>query len=99
MRKALPPRTGRHIGTPRSAEAAVVAVSLRIGPPPSCTRHAATGPGGNGDERHPVVGDRRHQPVDDGGVSEVVGDMVGAYSNNEYFPVDAVNAMGLPAGQ
>jgi hypothetical protein len=32
----------------------------------------------------------------EGDVRTVVEDMVGAYSNNEYFPVDAANAVGLP---
>lgn len=31
-------------------------------------------------------------------VRQVVEDMVGAYSRNEYYPVDSVNAVGLPAG-
>ncbi len=31
-------------------------------------------------------------------VREVVENMVGEFSTNEYYPVDSVNAVGLPSG-
>lgn len=35
---------------------------------------------------------------DEGAVRQVVEEMVGAFSSNQYFPVDQANAMGIPAG-